>query len=192
MKKYLLIHILIYSILNGASIKLPIINKLENADLILRRGYGVDSIIAMNFSEGEKKYSHAGIIYKTNDRIFVIHSEDDSDHEIDGVSIITLNEFLNNTKQWAIYRFKLSNDIKKKIISLALQYSSQKIKFDNDFDLKDDNKMYCSEFIYKIVNRSSGFDVIVAGKKVLSRVFVTISDLYENRFTYLIQDSSIQ
>ena len=40
------------------------IELLNSGDIILRRGYSVDSIVAANFSNKEKRYSHAGIIYK--------------------------------------------------------------------------------------------------------------------------------
>jgi hypothetical protein len=39
------------------------------------------------------------------------------------------------------------------------------------------------------VNRSAHKEIIHAGKRFMSRIFVTISDLYENKYVKLIQSS---
>ncbi len=170
------------------SLQFPDINLLENGDIIFRRGYGVDSTVAANFSEGEKRYSHAGIIYKKEDKIYVIHSEDD-DEGHNGVFMENLDDFIDNSPIWAVYRYKVLDKIKVKMIQESLAFLHKHTKFDNDFDLKDDDKMYCTEFIYKVVNRSAKKEIIHAGKRFMSRTFVTISDLYENSYAFLLQSN---
>ncbi len=56
-------------------------------------------------------------------------------------------------------------------------------------ECRKDKKMYCSEFIYKVVNRSANEEIIHAGKRFMSRTFVTISNLYENKYSKLLQSS---
>lgn len=172
-----------------ATLVFPKLDLLKNADIVFRRGYGVDSTVAMNFSEGEKRYSHAGIIYKKDGEFYVIHSEDDDKSHHNGVFVQTLKDFLDGSPIWAVYRLNLPDRTKQSIISLALEFQKKDIKFDNDFDLGDDKKMYCSEFVYKVINRASKKEIIHAGKRFMSRIFVTISDLYENKHTKLVQSS---
>ena len=106
----------------------PSIELLRNGDIIFRRGYGVDSTVSMNFSQGEKRYSHAGIIQKTDKGIFVIHSEEDKDNGRDGVYVESIKDFLDGIHIWAIYRFNLSETL-------------ENIIFDIDFNLDEDKKM---------------------------------------------------
>lgn len=172
-----------------ATLVFPKLDLLKNADIVFRRGYGVDSTVAMNFSEGEKRYSHAGIIYKKDGEFYVIHSEDDDKSHHNGIFSQSLKSFLDGSPIWAVYRLNLPDRAKQRIVSLALEFQKKDIKFDNDFDLNDDKKMYCSEFVYKVINRANKREIIHAGKQLMSRTFVTISDLYENKHTKLVQSS---
>lgn len=176
-----------HRISNMSHLRFPDTNLLQEGDLVFRRGYGVDSTVAMNFSEGEKRYSHAGLLVKRGGVFFVVHSEDDAEHGHYGIYPEPLREFLKDSPVWGVYRFKLSRKTRQKIAEAALHMTKRDIKFDYDFDLHDDDKMYCTEFIYKTVNRTVGKTIIRPGKRFMSRDFVTISDLYENDLVYLVQ-----
>lgn len=172
------------------SIAFPSLELLQNGDIIFRRGYGVDSTVSMNFSQGEKRYSHAGIVYKTDKGVSIIHAEEDKIHGYNGVYQESITDFLDGISIWAIYRFdQISKENQEKIVQYALELSQKNIEFDIDFNLKDDDKMYCSEFIYKVVNRSTTQTLIKPGKKFLGKSFVTISDLYKKNVNTLIQSS---
>jgi hypothetical protein len=165
----------------------PSIALLKNGDLLFRRGYGVDSTISMNFSQGEKRYSHAGIIQKTDNGIFIIHAEEDKEHGYNGVYNEPIREFLEGIHIWAVYRFDLSLTLQEDVINYALKLKGQNITFDMNFNLKDDSKMYCSEFIYKVINRTTQKELISAKKYFLGKRFVTLSDLYENGNSQLVE-----
>ncbi|NCO02383.1 MAG: hypothetical protein GW906_11255 [Epsilonproteobacteria bacterium] len=172
------------------SLVFPNKNVLENADIVFRRGYGVDSNIAVNFSEGEKRFSHAGILFKEKTDYFVIHVIDDQDLKIDGIIKTPLSEYLSDIQTWAIYRYDLSEQQRIEIVFQALKLMKiNHIKFDHKFDLNTDNEMYCSEFIYKVVNQNLSYKIINAGKTFLGKKFVTISDLYQSTSAQLIQSS---
>jgi hypothetical protein len=47
--------------------------------------------------------------------------------------------------------------------------------------------MYCSEFIYKVINRTTQKELISAKKYFLGKRFVTLSDLYENGNSQLVE-----
>jgi len=165
-----------------ASFRYPKENIIQEGDIILRRMYDMDSNIARNFSNGEKRYSHAGIIVKQNNKFYVIHSI--KENHIDGISLTSIKKFLQNTNTWAIYRYK--NISYQKINDIALSYLEKNIKFDNNYDLNN-NKLYCSEFVYKVFNHKQ--NIIKATKYFANRLFVTVSDIYQNDKCYLIQSS---
>ncbi len=177
----------IYQYSKKATSRYPNIKLLKSGDIILRRGYGVDSIVAANFSNKEKRYSHAGIIYKDKNNIYVIHSEDNKRKGFNGVVQEKLQNYLKGINIWAVYRYDDINSTK--LISYILNEEQSNILFDMEFDLKTNKKMYCSEFIYKSFNKVSGKKLIIASKLFLSKRYVVITDLYLNKNAKLIDIS---
>ena len=171
-----------------ASCKFPSI-QLKDGDIILRRGYGVDSTISTNFSQGEKRYSHVGLIRQTDKGIFVIHVVEDKETSLNGLYIESLDDFLDKVSIWAIYRYDFSQKSTKKMMNYIDELKEKNITVDIEFNLDDDGKMYCSEFIYKVINRTTEKELINAGKIFMGKKFVTISDVYENTNCKLIEIS---
>lgn len=171
-----------------ASSKFPSI-QLKDGDIILRRGYGVDSTISTNFSQGEKRYSHVGFISQTDKGTFVIHVVEDKEKSLNGLYIESLGDFLDKVSIWAIYRYNFSQKNSKKLMNYIDDLKKKNITFDIEFNLDDDEKMYCSEFIYKVINRTTEKELIKAGKVFMGKKFVTISDVYENTNSKLVEIS---
>jgi hypothetical protein len=124
--------------------------QLKDGDVILRKGNSVFSeLIARNFPAAEGM-SHCGFIFKIDDQYQVIHTISKSLSDIDGIRINTLEEFVQEAKQNRIciirYHKKL-NSVSMKARCLVLL--KQKIPFDNDFDLNDSSRLYCSELLRK-------------------------------------------
>jgi hypothetical protein len=171
-----------------ATLRYPDEKSLKVGDIVFRRMYDADSIIALNFSEGEKRYSHVGLVVDINGSLKIIHSLKDNYNS--GVRLDTIRGYLSETKVWAVYRYEqISN---KNINKHILAYLNKNITFDNDFDLHTDNKMYCTEFVYKVINTSLEKKVkkaIQASKFFANKMYVTVSDLYENTNCHLVESS---
>ena len=132
----------------------------NNGDLISRKGHGIFSDIFSSIGKGESPYSHVGIINKINNEVFVIHTEA---NEITGIGFAKedcLIDFINNASSAALYRVKrVSSNKRQSIVLNALRYVRDKIPFDTDFDLSSDNKLYCTELVYKAF-RDSGLNIL--------------------------------
>lgn len=169
------------------SLAYPNTSKLKNGDIILRRGYGMDSIVAANFSDKEKRYSHAGVIVIENDKVYVMHSQKSIPKGFDGVVKENLSSYLKQVKIWAVYRY-LDID-RSKLIDYMKSILKNGVRFDMDFDISTNDKMYCSEFVYKSFNAVSNKPIIQATKRFISKQYVTITDLYINTHTHLVTSS---
>ena len=125
----------------------------HSGDIIFRDGRGIISNAFKKFSLTDPRYSHAGIIHKENGKTFVYHII--GGHEDKNMKKEPLTEFCNHIQAnaFAVYRTNLDGD---KIDFFAKHYYEKNIKFDNDFNLNTDDKMYCTELIYKILTRVSG------------------------------------
>jgi hypothetical protein len=144
------------------------LTKINNGDLIFRKGRGVFSDIFRNIGGEDSPFSHVGIIYLENNEVLVIHTEAS---EVTGIGYAKkekLNDFISvaNATKYAFYRVQdiESNEIDS-IVHLALSYVSNSIPFDTDFDLMDDDRLYCTELVYKAF-KSVGFNILEKPNKI--------------------------
>jgi len=138
------------------------INLIHNGDIILRHGYGMASDIIVNTLNEEYDVSHCAVISKSNNQINVIHSVSQSLSDFDGVQIQSLDRFITDCKKNSIIivRYKNPKNTDNKIIvEKAAYYLSKKIPFDNDFDIEDSSKIYCTELIWRTIKEGFHEDI---------------------------------
>ncbi len=159
------------------------LDRLQTGDLILRHSEGFSSDIFKGASKRENLYSHAGITIRNSDGTVDVY------HMLGGVENPNFNlkkdsvqAFVSPTfaKAFAIYHYDLTDEERIHIDSLVRYYYKSNLQFDMDFDLKSDKKMYCSEFVYKVIlfatHRKDYIHLSVENDKK----FVGIDDLYLN------------
>ncbi len=128
-----------------------LLGNLQDGDVILRKGNTLLSeLIALNFPEAEGM-SHCGFIFKIDNHYQVIHTISKSLSDIDGIRMSPLEDFIRDAKQHRIciiryYKELNSAAMKEKCLILL----KQQIPFDDDFDLNDSSRMYCSELLRQI------------------------------------------
>ncbi len=164
-------------------------NFVESADIILRTGKDFTSQIMRNLSIHDKTYSHAGIASWENDTLFVYHSIGGEWNPNQRLRRDRFELFCNpyENRGFGVYRYHISGKQKDEIIKKAKEYYSHKILFDIKFDLNSDDKMYCSEFIYKTINISTHDSVNLKTTTLNNIKFVAIDDLFLNPFCYEIK-----
>ena len=172
---------------------LPAHALLHSGDLIFRHGNGFISDAFRAFSVRDKKYSHAGIISIEANQVYVYHAIGGEENVSNKLKKNTLKEFCSseNAKSFGIYRYALSEAEKNQLGELVQGYYQKGLEFDLSFDLQSDDKMYCSEFIYKILTKVKSNKNFLPLSEVNGLKYVAIDDLYLNsacepiyRFTY--------
>jgi uncharacterized protein YycO len=138
------------------------INQLQNGDIILRHGFGMASDLIVKSLNEKYDFSHCAIICKDKHLVNVIHSVSQTLSDFDGIQSQTLSRFISDSKEKSIIvvRFKNQQNTDNKIIaSRAAYYLSKKIPFDNDFNIEDSSKFYCSELIWKVIKDTYHEDI---------------------------------
>jgi uncharacterized protein YycO len=126
-----------------------ILSFLNDGDIICRLGDRIWSILFKDLSPNDKRFSHSGIIRIRDDVVSVIHTEGSGVEERDGVNEIPLRDFLQVAQSVGIYRLL---DIEgEKISDTALEYIGR--PFDWQFDMEDDNELYCTELVYVVLKK---------------------------------------
>jgi hypothetical protein len=124
---------------------------LQDGDLVFRRGRSVESY-GVFLAGHDREYSHVGVVIMENGIPFVIHAvPGEKDDPMEFIRKESLVEFLGREKasHFAVYRSRLPVDRLKKVSGQAELFYFQKRKFDNDYDLRSDRELYCTELVLK-------------------------------------------
>ena len=162
----------------------------EDTYIIFRLGNGYFSNIFRGLSSRQKIYSHVGIVYRSNrssDNFKVYHIEANEFTGKGKVKNEMLESFIKNSKYWGIFGINTTDSLKEEVVKQAHFYFDSKVEFDLDFDLESDDRLYCSEFVAKSINKAFGHNIIKADLNISGKLFFGLDDIYSNdliRFEY--------
>ena len=126
---------------------------LESGDLIFRstRTLGGETVLLL----GGGEYSHVGLISVENGGVFVIHVVPDAPSVVRAEK---LQEFIRESVVFAVYRVESPREVRRAAVLLAKSWVGHK-SFDKEFNLRDDDKLYCTELVYDAYRRV-GVDLV--------------------------------
>ncbi len=155
---------------------------VKSGDLILRTGIDFTSETMRLLSSKDKTYSHCGIASIENDSLFVYHAiggEFNADQKLrrDPFELFC-NPYEN--RGFGIFRYKLTAIQNEKLINVVQAYYKKGIKFDMQFDLATDDRMYCSEFVYKSVEQAINHQIILPVTSLSHVKFIATDNLFLN------------
>lgn len=160
--------------------------KIEEGDFILRRGFGFFSdYVSKELNAGFIDVTHAGIIIKRNDSLYVVHSLSSDVTDIDGLQIQPLSEFLKYSfpKKIIITRVKNCNkDMGTQISQLAQKYLAMHIPFDHNGNFDDDEKFFCTEMIWKILEKDLHCVSLPTDAEARKKFFFSMSPMYDTKY----------
>lgn len=160
----------------------------KSGDIIFRNGRDVVSRTARSFNRKDKAYSHCGIIQIENDSIFVYHELGGEYNPSQQLMRQSIENFCNpdDVDRFAVYRYPLSLNQKDSLKIIIQTFYKKKLPFDVFFNCNTDDRMYCSEFVFKCLNRTLKGLVKKALYKNESPMYIAIDDIYCNDFARLI------
>ena len=161
---------------------------LRSGYIVLRMGLGADSHLLAQMNRKDKSYSHCGVVMVENGYPFVYHcvgGEDNPDERLRRDSAKFFFSPLNNAGI-AIVNYNFAEDDVSRLRQVVDTYYRSKPKFDMHFDLKTDDELYCSEFVYKALNKAMNDTAFIRPTKVLGCTFVGIDDLFINGHAHIL------
>lgn len=167
------------------------INKLEEGDIICRRGYGyISDFIATHLNKPDYDLSHVGILIKSKSGWEVIHSLSTDVSSRDGVQKQTLDSFLlaSASQKVVIARFRSTHEKRIKIAAQARDYYEKGIRFDRYGNYNDKDKLFCSELIWTIVASDLHLVEIPAQEPARKNFFYSLAPFYDTTIVEIIKD----
>ncbi len=167
----------------------PDLSSLHTGDLIFRHGRGAISNMLMAFSQRQATYSHTGIIHLENKKVLVYHAIGGEENLTNKLRKDPIEVFCNpdDVHSFGIYRLDLTENQLAKVDSIAGNYFKSGLEFDTKFDFSTNEKMYCSEFVYKVITKVADNENYLSLSTVSGQNYVACDDLYLNahsRFIY--------
>ena len=176
---------------------------IKSGYVVLRRGRDMTSYRIIEMSETDKTYSHAGIAVVKPEGIFVYHivpPDLDEPKSDTLVRLEPLRKFANPDKnlEFGFGKFRISDQEVERLISHLDSMKQAGVSFDHLFDLRTQNRMYCSEMVDKALRYATRDSIrlrrnefknpelvkMVANflhaseKEVQSRIYIPIENIY--------------
>ncbi len=182
---------------------------LKEGDLVVRLNQDPTSQFIKNFNRQDKSYSHAGIVLFEQGHPFVYHIVNGEENPDEKLRKDSLSQFCDPRKNLAygIFRYGMDADEIRKLKILIYKWYTKEVQFDPTFNLKTNDKMYCSEMIRKALARVTNKRILIETTDITTteaRFFsaythlpfsytsklqiVSIDNLYKNPSCFLIKE----
>lgn len=153
---------------------------LREGDLVVRTTDSLLSLLSLSLSESDRRFSHVGILVKSGgEEWLVIHARPGEDNQ-PGVIGEPLETFLAPALRRGYYRLRISDGEALSLSRRAVEWQSQGIPFDHQFDLSNDHALYCTELIWKLVREDLGVDMVPEKSIIRGRLALTMQDLLQS------------
>ncbi len=125
---------------------------LQEGDLVFRQGNGILSQ-ALELRDKNSQFSHVGIVKIIDNLPLIIHASTGKPLGNNAiVKMESIEDFLQKDLASAVgvYRLDRANyNLRKNAANLAYQYSLKQVPFDADFSLQSEDKLYCTELVWR-------------------------------------------
>ncbi len=129
---------------------------IQNGDLIFRNGTDEVSKAARSMNRIDTSFSHCGILLIENNNVFVYHAIGGSYNPSQKLRRDPIDSFLipEEADRFAVYRYELATAENDSLSGVVQQFYRAGLKFDMYFNFLSDETMYCSEFVFKSLDKA--------------------------------------
>jgi hypothetical protein len=153
-------------------------SRLQEGDVICRLGDRAWSLYFRGLSPEDKRFSHLGIVHFSGGEITVINADGSFWAKKDYVTQVPLEEFINSARLIGLYRLNGVDGASLSAEALTMLGRP----FDWDFDLREAEKLYCTELLYAALrNIAPEMELVTVrafGKEVVPLEAVSASPLF--------------
>lgn len=109
-------------------------------------------------SQQDRTYSHSGIAFIEDGDVFVYNNIGGSENPTEQMMREPFDSFVSPHRKdgFGIYRYQLNDSERVRVHAIVSRLFEEKQQFDKSFDLKTDDKQYCSEMIAKALMKATG------------------------------------
>lgn len=160
---------------------------LRHGDIIVRTGNDMTSEMFRTANQKDKTYSHCGVVLIENCKPMIYHCIGGEDNPDEVMRIDSLSQWvspLHNTG-FGIVRYRFTASQLDSLTYIIKGYYNQQKKFDMQFDITNDERLYCAELLYQSINKATNARYIEPTQWLGYR-YVAVDDITQNPYCYWI------
>lgn len=129
---------------------------IKNGDIIFRNGMDEVSQAARSMNRKDSSFSHCGLLFIEHDSVFVYHALGGIYNPGQKLRRDLLDSFCTPAENnaFGIYRYNLQNAQRVKLKAVVDSFYKAGLKFDMYFNYFSEGEMYCSEFVFKSLDKA--------------------------------------
>lgn len=145
-------------------------DSIRSGDLVFRLGRSVESRFVKSTGE-QCGFSHVGIMVWFGDTLKVVHAVP-KEHN-DSIVCEVIEKFLSQERaqQAGFFKVKCIDSIANSAAEYGIGKFNEGCMFDHDYELNDDAKMYCTEFVWRAY-KEAGVDISMGSRTEIATLFV--------------------
>ena len=130
---------------------------IKSGDIIFRNGRDEVSRAARSMNRKDTSFSHCGLLFIEHDSVFVYHAIGGIYNPGQRLRREPIDSFCapNDNNAFGIYRYNLNKEQDEKLQSVVTKYYQTGLQFDLYFNYQSDDVMYCSEFVFKSLDKAA-------------------------------------
>jgi hypothetical protein len=158
---------------------------IQNGDVIFRNGTDEVSRAARTMNRADTSYSHCGLVFIENDTVFVYHALGGIYNPGGKLRRDPIDSFCTprDHDRFALYRYNMSRTMTDKLKTTVTGYYKAGLQFDIYFNFFSDDKMYCSEFVFKSLNRAYNDSLSQFIRTDAAPYGIAIDDIFLNKYS---------
>jgi Permuted papain-like amidase enzyme, YaeF/YiiX, C92 family len=167
---------------------------IKNGDIIFRNGIDDVSRAARSMNRKDTSFSHCGLLFIENDSVVVYHAIGGIYNPSQQLRRDPIDSFCNPTENnaFGIYRYGLEAPQQEKLKQIVNDHYKAGLRFDLFFNYQSDDVMYCSEFVFKSLNKSVNGALARYVRMDTIPFGVTTDDIYLNENSRLVKRQLFQ
>lgn len=153
---------------------------LHTGDIVLRTGRDITSYMFAQMNPEDKTYSHCGVAVVEHGVPWVYHSVGGGDNPDQRLRRDRADQWFSpaGNTDCLIVRFPFDSSQTIQLAEAVAAAWREGKKFDLDFDLDNDDRYYCSEMVYKMVNRVMGDTLFLRPRVLNGRRYAPVDQLF--------------
>jgi uncharacterized protein YycO len=146
--------------------------------VLFKSARGLWGALAAGFNADGEGFGHVGMIVETQEgALAVVHAGGDPATPSGRVQESSLDLFLADAKSAALYRPSLTEgEIVREVAFVRLE-AERNTPFDRDFSLDTDDRLYCTELIWRALKAASGRDPVPQKSSRSGKTYISLDDL---------------
>ncbi|MDB5253535.1 MAG: hypothetical protein JWP27_2704, partial [Flaviaesturariibacter sp.] len=161
-----------------------LISSAQDGDLVVRLNDDILSSQLRFFNDSDKTFSHSGIVISRGGRKLVC-SILPGPPGTNPMVYSPIDSFVdpNTNVVCALFRYDLQPSERAAFVANIEELSNQRIFFDSTVNIRTDDSLYCSEMIYKTLNRATKNRLPFKLEPIPVKMQPTVYKFYRGRFS---------